>query len=71
MELSFNTLKIIEKDLESQLDQKIKDIPVRVFIAGIELDLDKEDRMGGEIHLFFDSQFYCVENGKEYKLVEI
>ena len=57
-EPSTRLLDAINEDLQAKADQIIRDIPVRLFIDGIEIELEETidhtsevDRTGGEIHI--------------------
>lgn len=70
MILSVDTLKSIENDLEVELEDKMHSYPIRVYIDGIDTDIDTLDISGGEINIFIND-IYSTENGKEYELNEI
>ena len=57
-EPTIRLLEAMNEELQEKADQIIRDIPVRLFVDGIEIDLEETidhtsevDRGGGEIHI--------------------
>jgi len=69
LKLSFLASQQIEQDLEAELDQRIKDTPIRVYIDGKEVDIDSEERDGGEVRLFLTSPLYLSDSGELLKVI--
>lgn len=69
MVLTAETRKSIEADIEQEVDQRMKDYPIRVLIDGIDIDLTHVDKSGGEINIMIDDVF-CSETGRVFKLKE-
>lgn len=69
MKLSTLAIKQIELDLEAEVDQRIKDTPISVWIDGKEVDIDRTETDGGEVRLFLCSPLYLSDSGKTLKVI--
>jgi len=71
LKLSQSSINSINSDMGKAEEEIIKNIPIRVIIDGMEIDIESEDRTGGEINLFLGTPLFCGENDKYYNLVEV
>jgi len=56
MRMSQEALVALEADMDQEVDQRIKDYPVRIHLHGktIEAENTKVDYSGGEVNIYLD-----------------
>jgi len=70
MKLSVEAKKMLEKEIEKEVEKRINDYPIRVFLDGMEVDIDDEDMAGGEINIFIGTPLFYAEADANYKLIK-
>lgn len=56
MKLSLESKTSIEKDIEIEVEQRIKDYPIYVYVDEMRVDINYQDMAGGEIHIYTSSR---------------
>ena len=71
MIFSKKTAESINRDILRLKDQEIENTPFRVHIDGMDMQIDSEDKTGGEVNLYLGTPVYCPNTEKFYKLVPL
>ncbi len=59
----------IEDAINKEVEQRLKDAPIHVFIDGMLVDIDNDVMASGERFLYLKSPVYVSETGELLKVV--
>ena len=68
MKIPKEVIKKIEKFVENEIDERIKDYPIYIFLNGVQVDVDNALISNGEVNIFINSPVADFKTGEIYDL---